>query len=216
MNERTDRQSPEMEMNLQDLIDEYVFAVGRPSYRTLVAWIERYPQYRDELTDFTVAWSLMENVPLDAKVLQSINAEDTVKRHMEVAQKVLGGPESAPLKGLVAEGRARGLSTSQLARASGLSVPLVTKLDRRLIRFATIPGEVVAAVAQVLGREANAVAAYLQGGPLLAPSASYRAEEAPSLPEQQDFAEAVRTDRTLDEEARQRLLGNPPPGNVEL
>jgi hypothetical protein len=55
------------------------------------------------------------------------------------------------------------------------------------------------------------VAQYLQQSPSFAASASYRAEEAPTLPTTQDFFDAVRQDPTLDQERRAALLRLHPP-----
>jgi len=196
---------------LDEIIDEYVAQSPEPSYEALAQWIGRYPQYAQELTDFTVSWSLAERLPLDPGELTAEETAALLSKHMNTVRAIMERQSisaAQAIKGLLAEARTRELSIRQLAEKTGLSVALVTKLDRRLIRYASIPRQVVSDIADALGREAQAVARYLQGGALLAPSAvSYRAEEAPSLPEQQDFAEAVRDDRLLSSEERERLLG---------
>jgi hypothetical protein len=205
------RSLPGTPVTLDDIIDEMVASSPEPSYTALAEWVRRYPQYERELTDFAVAWSLVDRVPAAAEEVR----EDAASAHMDRVRSLIkdyapSAVESAAIRGLIAEGQAQGLSARQLAEKSGLSVSLVTKLDRRLIQFASIPREVVSAIAEAINREAQTVARYLQGGALLAPSASYRAEEAPSLPEQQSFAEAVSADRMLSPEDRQRLLSYAP------
>ena len=203
--------TPGTQATLDDIIDEYVAQSPQPSYAALAEWIGRYPQYAQELTDFTLSWSVAERVPLDQDELPAEETAALVARHMSVVREIIArqSPSAVQaIKGLLAEARVRELSVRQLAEKTGLSVALVTKLDRRLIRYASIPRQVVADIAEALGREAQAVARYLQGGALLAPSVvSYRADEAPSLPEQQEFADAVRDDRMLSGEERERLLG---------
>ncbi len=81
------------------------------------------------------------------------------------------------------------------------------KLDRRLIRVATIPLEVVESVAQALGRDAAAVLAYLRQPPRFAAGVSYRADATPVLTTQETFADAVREDLTLSDNRRAHLLG---------
>jgi len=50
------------------------------------------------------------------------------------------------------------------------------------------------------------VVEYLQQSPMLATEASFRARENPRIQEQQDFFEAVRSDRSVSEERRSALL----------
>jgi len=114
-------------------------------------------------------------------------------------------PESS-LRGLLSEARARGLSNLQFANQTNLSIALVTKLDLRLIRFASIPNQVIEDLANALDCIAERVKAYLQGNPLLPADAYFKADEAPTVPEQQDFFEEVRADTSLSEERRRRLL----------
>ena len=195
-------------MPLEEVLDEYVMAVGQPNHPALVEWVARYPQYEDELTRFTVEWTRVEHAP-DGSAESPAEIEAAVERHMSMLRErgLLYSVADAPeLASLVEEAEAKGLTKKQLAEQAGLTVPLLTKLDRRLIRFASIPGEVVSRVAQALGSQAEAVAMYLQGGPRLAQAVSYKAEEAPTLPEPQDFADAVRDDPALTPEQRADLL----------
>ena len=206
MNRNNDTMRPPMP--LEKVLDEYVMAVGEPNHTALVEWVARYPQYEDELTRFTVEWARVEHAP--SMVAETpVQIEAAAERHMALLRErgLLYSVDGATeLAGLVEEAEAKGLSKKQLAERSGLTVPLLTKLDRRLIRYASIPGEVVSRVASALGSQADAVAAYLQGGPRLAQAVSYKADEAPTVPEPQDFAEAVRDDPALTPEQRAELL----------
>jgi hypothetical protein len=195
-------------MPLEQVLDEYVMAVGQPDHTALVEWVARYPQYEDELTRFTVEWARVEHAP-NIAIETPAQLEAAAERHMALLREhgLLHSVEGAQeLAGLVEEAEAKGLSKKQLAERAGLTVPLLTKLDRRLIRFASIPGDVVSRVAEALGSQAGAVAAYLQGGPRLAQAVSYKADEAPTVPEPQDFADAVRDDPALTPEQRAELL----------
>jgi hypothetical protein len=194
---------------LDNIIDRYVASSEGPGYRAMLEWISRYPQYEQELVDFTVHWSAVREAP--ALELRPEEARREAGLHMPTVRRLIekySAPvEAAPLEGLVAEARARGLSPKALAEKAGLSLALVTKLDRRLLSFATIPQQVLSILANTLGREVEAVARYLQGGALMAPATvRYRADKAPALPGQQDFREAVQTDRTLTEEQKATLL----------
>jgi hypothetical protein len=62
-------------------------------------------------------------------------------------------------------------------------------------------------LSEVLGRSQEAVAAYLRQGAAFATGAEYHADEAPTIPGQQDFFEAVLADKTISEPRRKFLLG---------
>jgi hypothetical protein len=107
---------------------------------------------------------------------------------------------------ILSEGKNSGLSNVQLAHKARLSIALLTKLDLRLVRYKTIPGKVIENVASAIRRTVEEVSAYLQGRSRFALDASYKADEAPEIPEQQDFFEAVRTDSSLTNDDRENLL----------
>lgn len=195
---------------LEDVLNYYTASVSEPSSAVLWEWIQRYPHYERELTEFTVSWTLMENLPMHPEAKEA-DEEALVRRGMSVVEELLPegqpySPEDQPLTGLLIESKAQGLSLHELADATGLSPALVAKLDRRLIRLTTIPGEKIEALARTIRRVPEEVVSYLQGQPQFLAGAQYHAEEAPKLPEQQDFFEAVQEDRGLSEDRRRYLL----------
>lgn len=116
-----------------------------------------------------------------------------------------------PFAGIVAEGKARGLSLRQLAERLGLTPALVRKLDLRTFRVVPLEWGVVKAVADSLNWDSTALRRYLQGRQTLAGRASYRADQSPETTGQEDFFQAVRTDPQLTEEQRARWLSLAPP-----
>ncbi len=196
---------------LDDVLNAYVAYSSEPSYEVLTEWIRCYPHFEKELTEFTVGWSLSETLP-PADEPDGMDEETLVLRGMSVVQGILNKEEWQPadkqtsFAGLLKEGKARGLSIHGLAEATRLSAALVRKLDRRLIRFASIPTEAIDVLAQAVARGKDEVARYLHRQPVLPASASYKAEEAPKLSDAEDFFEAVRTDETLPEEWRRHWL----------
>lgn len=48
-----------MDAELEAVLETYADAEPGPSRATLVAWIDRYPQYARELTEFTARWQLL-------------------------------------------------------------------------------------------------------------------------------------------------------------
>jgi hypothetical protein len=125
---------------------------------------------------------------------------------MGIVQQLLGAPATAPIRSLLDEATARGLSLQQFRDAVGLGRGVLMKLDRRLIQFGSIPRAAIENIAAAIQRDVATVASYLQQGPTLAATASYRSEQAPELAAQEDFATAVQTDPSMTAEQRARWL----------
>jgi hypothetical protein len=195
---------------------------ARAARAVLTEFMCRYPHAADALADSAAVGSIIENSPDTGSQLESemlAEEESIIHRGMETAAQLLAArrmsaatAEVAPLSGLRKEAEALGLTIQALASATRLSVPLLVKLDRRLIRFASIPRRAIERIGAELGRSFEAVAAYLQGDPQFASQASFRADAVPQLLGQQDFFEAVETDLTMDEaqKAEWRRFKNAP------
>ena len=114
-----------------------------------------------------------------------------------------------PLVSLLAAAKAKGLSARDLAQALRLDIPLLARLEQRLIRAATIPRSLVERIAQTVDFSIADVTNYLRGGPSLAASAHYKAMQAPRAGEQSDFLEVLKSSsadsRTFWEGAREVL-----------
>jgi len=201
--------------------DNAVEAV-RAARTVLTEFMRRYPHAADALAGLAAIGSIIENSPDTEGQSESerlTEEEGIVRCGMETAARLLAARqmsampvEATPLSGLRKEAEARGLTIQALASATGLSVPLLVKLDRRLIHFASIPRQAIERIGAELGRSFEVVAAYLQGDPQFASQASFRADAAPQMPGQQDFFEAVETDLMMDEaqKAEWRRFKNAP------
>jgi hypothetical protein len=178
----------------------------------LVDFMSRYPHAADALADFAATSSLIENSPDTESLTESerlAEEEKIVRRGMEIAARLLAARrakvtpgETATLTGLRKEAEARGLTIQSLAAATHLTVPLLVKLDRRLIRFASIPRQAIERIGAALERGFDTVAAYLQGDSQFASQASFRADTAPQMPDQQDFFDAIEADLIMGEELK--------------
>ncbi|MPZ13595.1 MAG: hypothetical protein GEU73_04095 [Chloroflexi bacterium] len=204
-------------IDLDDVLDALVASDADPNSASLAEWIRRYPQYEREITEFAASWSLMKWLPPSPDA-EAVDEETLVRRGMRVVQAVLerrglaSAEAVAPIASILEAGRSRGLAPRQLARTVGLGDTLLRKLDRRLVRYTSIPRQAIEALAAALQCETERIARYLQQGPAFATAAQYRAEQAPELAEPEDFFAAVRTDPTMTDEQRARWLGLAPPG----
>jgi hypothetical protein len=112
----------------------------------------------------------------------------------------------APLKGILAAAKAKGVTSTQLARATNLTVVLLTMFDRGMISTRNLPRVVIDRLAAAIGSTTERLIEYLQAGPRLAADARFKADEVPELEEPQDFSDAVNDDPTITPELRDYLL----------
>ena len=96
----------------------------------------------------------------------------------------------------------RGITAAKIAAAIDLPVPYVGKLNQRLFRAATLPARLVERLADAVGRSVDDVVAFLSASPTLAHGAAYRADDAPVVPDAEDFAATLARDGTVSTEAR--------------
>ena len=183
---------------------------ARATRTVLTEFMRRYPQADDALADFAATASIIENSPDPESGTETEGRDEQeetiVRRGMETATGLLAArrqsltpEETSPLTGLRKEAEARGLTIQALASATRLTVPMLVKLDRRLIRFASIPRQAIERIGAELGRPFDTVAAYLQGDSQFASQASFRADATPQMPDRQDFFDAIETDLTMSE-----------------
>lgn len=198
---------------LEDILNAYQATSASPSHTALAEWIRRYPHFEQELTEFTVNWSLIESF---SSAFPPASTEETILHSDSTSkvQNILGRKKEISRvdvqedlhNGICQEGAMQGLSIRDLANYSYLSVALVRKIDRRLIQYSSIPTRAIEYLAQAIHRDALTVAHYLQAPPIFPQEARYRSEQAPKLAEAEDFFEAVRKDGMMTEAQSQYWL----------
>jgi len=208
---------------VEEVLDAYVASTDEPgSSSSLAPWIQLYPHFKRELMDFAASWSRAKWLSPDPADID-VDEERLVLRGMSILQNLLHTKQQqrsseasqAPLVSLLEEAKRLGLSAQGLADSVGLGRMTLRKLDRRLIRFAQIPPQLLTALSDSLSRSVSDIALYLQGPPRLAGGARYRADQAPSLTEQVGFFHAIRTDRTMSDEQRGRWLDLDPDSDLQ-
>lgn len=193
------------EMNLADVLETYALAAPQANnLQTLRGLMDKYPQFASELMDFAAARAVVSFSP----ELKLNIAEET--KYREVGLKnlraVLSGEQSPVLQSLTDAAQAKGMNRKRFAAALGLSVSLLQYLEKRRLRFATIPQTLIRKIAEILETGEETISVFLQQQPVYAAQTSFktatRAEETPP----KDFAEAVREDQTLSAEEKRELL----------
>jgi hypothetical protein len=196
--------SDEQKVDFDSVLDEFMSSPSFGEPQHLDEWIRRYPEYTQELTRFALL-----QVQLDLMPQQEPDpAEDEVylARGLEIMRGVISRQQKHPalvvITDLLAEASARGLNVRGLAHVLRLSVPLVNRLQRRLVAFSSIPGQLIQELARVLERDVAAVTAYLQQRPTFAQGVNYKSETAPVLAPPEDFFDALRADLGIVEDDR--------------
>jgi len=80
---------------LDDVLDAYVAEVETPSRATLAEWIQRYPYYERELTEFTVAWCEMQSLSPAEGTEPDEDDEALLQYGMNIVQSIGGSKMSA-------------------------------------------------------------------------------------------------------------------------
>lgn len=194
---------------LEDVLDALVASAKTPSASSPEHWIRDYPQFECELVDFIASWTIMNSAT--PKETSGPEAEALVLRGMSIVQNLLHEMSSPPERGraidsLLGSAQSLGMSLKEFAGAVRLGQVVMRKLDRRLIRYPSIPTDLPARLAALLRCQAEDVSLYLQQAPTLAASARYRADSTPTLADPEAFDTAVRSDPTMAEEDRSHWL----------
>ncbi len=198
---------------LQDVLDAYVEATGeKPSLTTLKGWIKLYPQFRQELIEFTVHWSVMDTLP-PPDIAEEVDEDTLVLRAMSIVSDRLHAHSrqdsvvEPDIIDLLREIKRAGLKPQGLAKQCDLSQAILTKLARRLIDPVSIPERLIDCLSSAIGKKAESIYVYFQGGMTLAANARYHAKVTPKLPDKQEnFFDAIRADRTMHDKQRELWL----------
>jgi hypothetical protein len=158
------------------------------SGKRLRDWIAERPEYAPDFVCWASAAALMERAEVPYAALDEITAEEAaaaVIREMRARYET-------PISDLLTAVHARGLTVGDLARHLRVGPPLVVKLRQRLVRFAGIPDRLCTQLGELLGVGPHQIRDYLRQPPSLARGAVYKADEAPTVAVQEEWAAAVR------------------------
>ncbi len=200
------------ENELEKVLEGYAIETPAGNDRKILKrWMRKYPQFAEDLMEFAARRAVIRNAP--APEIPSEKAARYRNSGMESLGKFLSAREesSANLTSLTKLAKRFGMNKKNLADSLGLSISLVMYLEKRRLRFATIPNQMIERIAGVLKTSERAVAEYLQQGPAPADGLNFKSDTRPKVDlsegeESKDFAEAVREDQTLPPKAKENLL----------
>jgi hypothetical protein len=197
---------PTSPSSIEDLLDRILLEEPAPTHAALQRWIARYPEHREPLARFFATWAVQEEHPDEGVAIDEARLGAAALEH---ALAILDRPPPR----LSEVGRAEGLSDAELGARCDLDAGLVTMLDRRLVRLASIPAACLARLGEALDRGVEDVRRMLDGPPLVdavrqgggaLANAGYSAS-APLPPIALEFADAIRAS-ALPEATKQRWL----------
>lgn len=229
---------PENEKNeavrLQDVLDEY--ALEEPSPERLQEWVDRFPQFKEELVAFTVReaifdWIAEADDEDDDDGDSSADMTDLVRYGMDRLDQLLQEPPPAEddctEASTLSEGPAEqeqagdaptllvllqqaGYDPEEVMKAVGLSFILLGKLNRGMITFPSdeIQRAVARAIAQATGLALMLVMRSMHQKARLVRGAHF-ARERPEA-RTQDFFDAIREDPLMSPEEKEHWLSLQP------
>ena len=200
-------------VTLNDVLNEFVAEYEQPTAEALETLANRHPQYRDELIEFAAAWAEQIVLP-PAEELSAEQEKVLVDRAMShVANVTFDRDQDAPnrvedgqvISSLTGEAKSQGYSVKEFAKACGLDLALITKLNNRQIMPETIPSRLISNLARLIERTTDAVQKYLALPPGRIAARAYLSRQKPESTGQQSFADAVK-DSSLSDAEKARWL----------
>lgn len=204
------------DITLDDVLDLYQASCERSGMDVLADCIAEFPQFGNELKEFSAYRKMV------AKIQPSRYTEEEEKsltgRGVSVVQNLLYeqrqkrdaamvGDEA--ISGILDEIDRQHATIELVVEKTGLSEGIIWTLDRRQIRYETIPLKVIERIAFALGKLVSTIKRFLQGALRIAPS-HYKSDQVPEAVRLYDFGEIVQMDPDLTDEQKEYWLSQAP------
>jgi hypothetical protein len=184
----------------EDLVLDRLYAAWKDDHTndapgTLREWTAQYPAYKAELTQ----WMAVAPVLQCEDDRTGPEIERAEARALETGRQILAARRArytvaAPaFADIYSAARNRSMSPRALATTLGVGLPIIAKLQQRLIQFGSIPAAFIDRLATELQVGVQQISDYLQQPASLAAGASYKSKGVPQAAPQEDFATAIRT-----------------------
>lgn len=187
----------------------------------LRSWISRHPQYAEALIGWAADMPLLEYGLENAVSDQAGEARTLSLGRMALAEmrtqyftsleknsiaSSTAIDQTAPLNDMILAAKSRGLTGKALAGQVGIGLPLLAKMNQRLIHLATLPDELINRLANSLQVSVEQVRDYLARPATLSSAAQYKSDGVPQVADAEDFANAVRACPDMTQEQKQFWL----------
>jgi hypothetical protein len=191
---------------LDHVLAEIASSSTPPDAAQLRGWLAKYPEFKSEIIEFATDWVEMEA----ARVPHEVTREEVdlvVNRTMSRVHQILfDAKKPASLTDLMADVKASGHDLDSFQRAVGVDRSIVSCFAGRLIKPATVPFNLVKAMAEALNRPVEVLQDFLRLPPM--PAGAYKARNRPQT-KQEDFA-TILMDADLPEAEKARWLAEAP------
>ena len=185
-----------IEPTLDDALNAYVEENDGPTAENLQEWVNRYPQFREDLVEFAAVWA--EHLVLPPAAEMGAEAEkrlvDRAMSHVlnvAYSRDVETQEQAAsddPVDSLTQDAQRAGMKPLQLARACGLDLGVLSKLSNRQIQPWTIPAEMIRILAKHLAQDRLRRSRHISRGRLSQPTGkAFLSRGKPTSTGQQDF-----------------------------
>lgn len=202
---------------LDQVLFEFMTENETPSREALTEWSRRYPQYEQDLVSLATDWfeltlPLSPDTEIEDEELVVQRGIDFVRDFLQEEEMHLpASPKTTrSFLGFIREGIALNLSLDELAARVGLTPALLAKIDRRSVRYASLPLDLIQSLANAVNWDILSGVRFLQLQAAIPSNQRFKSSEAPQVTEQTDFFDEVRADPDLNETQRQHWLALEP------
>lgn len=194
-----------MTHELQDIFEAYSLEThDKNALNVLQRYIEKYPQYEKELTEFAAEGAMLKfDLETEISDQEKNRVAELTRRNFE---KFWAGKQEQPqsIESLITAAKNLGMKKIEFAKRIGLNPSQLFNLEIRRYVFSTIPNSLIETVAETLQTTRETIQSFLQLSPSVA--ANYKSQDRPDEVEQINFAQAIKEDETLSAEDKERLL----------
>lgn len=195
-----------IEDDVMEILEGYAAATPEGNdHELLRQWIERHPDYAQDLIEFAVSRDLVNEFE-DASFTDDTEKMRYVARAREIFRNYMA-TQSAPLVGIIVRAEELQLKKKDLMERLGISPELLAYLDQRAIEYASIPKTFVQRLAHTLDSSVESVAAFLRQD-INPAQAFHKSSGRPEELVKQDFTTVVRNDINLSDEQKDSLISN--------
>lgn len=132
--------TPALNPTSDQVLDEFAASADHPTPELVQVWIERYPQFAQDIVDYATEWVEL----LMAEGLEPVeNDNASVDRAMSRLQAMLREKDCASTQGLLQAIASSGRSSEQVANDLGVDRSIMLLFDAGLIMIKSIPARIL-------------------------------------------------------------------------
>jgi hypothetical protein len=184
-------------VDFYDLAAKFTEETSRSSqpHRLLKIWAHRFPEHAADLA--AIAYARLAQPAAGTNLATAADGQVVVESAKRLLDRFHTTPK--PLNSIVTEALSSGLAQGELAKQLRVDIPLLAKLEQRLLDVSTIPSRLIHQLATSINRTSADVITYLSSPPRLAMNADYKSKRTPEVDTErrQSFVDAVKQSRML-------------------